>query len=202
MKIRFVIIFSLFLLLGISILQLFNVPPYAGDVYSLYRSGYFVELDRQFQLIRKAFIDLKTMSRPEHAWIFLKDIEEDQDIRVRVYDGDGRGVPAPGRKEGGVNANVALFLDSDNSGLKTTVSGKTYRALLPVPWRERCAFCHDRPEGKMLGAMEFERTFNARIYYSSERIIIFTIISIVIAVLIIILLKWDPHREVKELFDK
>jgi hypothetical protein len=50
--------------------------------------------------------------------------------------------------------------------------------------------------------MEFERRYNARVYYSSERIMIFSIISIVIIVLIIIVLRWDPHRDVKELFDK
>jgi hypothetical protein len=202
MKIRLILILPLFLLLGISILQLFNVPPYAGDVFSIYRSGYFDELDRQFTVIRKAFLDLKTMSRPEHAWIFLEDLEREQNIRIRVYDREGRRVPAPGRREGGINANVALFLDRSDRGLESGVSGKTYRSLVPVPWKERCAFCHEKPEGKLMGAMEFERRYNARVYYSSERIMIFSIISIVIIVLIIIVLRWDPHRDVKELFDK
>ena len=48
MKLKIAIITAISIPLLISILQILPVPPYAGNLFPLFRSGYFVELDRQF----------------------------------------------------------------------------------------------------------------------------------------------------------
>ena len=76
MKIKYMYIVFVVILLIISIFQIFSIPPYAGNIFSVYKSGYFKELDNGFQVTIDSFLNIKMMSRPVYAWIFLKDIQE------------------------------------------------------------------------------------------------------------------------------
>ena len=202
MIVKRIILVVLFFLLGVSCLQLFNVPPYAGDIKPLYRSGYFDELDRGFDIIRDTFLSLKTLDRIEYGWIFLTEIEEKQGIRTGLFDSRGFEVAAPGIRSEKPDRFVADMISESGGERKSSVSDSRYMSLIPVTFRGECLICHrNSSSGQTAGYLVFERNSDPFIYYSSERIILFSVISIVIVVLILITARWDPVV-VKDLFDK
>jgi len=86
MKVKYLFIIMLVILLLVSFSQIFSIPPYAGDIFPAYKSGYFDELEKGFRIITDSFMGIKSMARPEYAWIFLSDIGTAHGIRIRVYD--------------------------------------------------------------------------------------------------------------------
>jgi hypothetical protein len=203
MKMKYALLVSLAVVLAVSILQMFSVPPYAGDIHSLYRSGYFIELEKGFEVIRDAFIETKMYGRPVSAWILLDDIGARQGIDIRVYNSTGLRVRAPGEAENGGDERVVRVLNAERPAVYSEIRGGRYYAAVPVFMEDRCRFCHDsRSAKRVAGVLTFERDFDARVYYGAERVIIFAVVSTALCLLIFLTLRWEPGRRVKELFDK
>lgn len=203
MKIKYLFSVVLSLLIMFSISQMFIIPPYAGDVYSLYKSGYFRELDRGFMVIKDSFIGIKTLGEPVYGWIFLQDIEKSQGITVKVYDRRGRLVAAPGDVRDEINEEVLKVMALPVQGIQASPAGGNYRAIIPLRCEDKCGFCHNEcRSGRIIGAMAFQRDYDAQVYYSSERVIIFLGLTVLLCLLLFFVLRWDPARSVKELFDK
>jgi hypothetical protein len=203
MKIKYLYIVFVSLLLIGSISQLFTIPPYAGNVFPVYKSGYFNELDRQFNVIIDSFLNIKMMSKSAYAWIFLKDIQKKHNINIKVYNNKGFEIPAPGETRIVDNDKVIKLLNSIDPKIYSYVDGGKYFSVIPVFREDRCKFCHsDTNKKNIAGVITFDREYDAYIYYSSERIIIFSVISLVLLILLYYIIRWDPGRNVKELFDK
>ncbi len=203
MKIKYLYIILLSILLIISISQVFSIPPYTGDIFSVYKSGYFRELDRGFQVIIDSFINIKMMSKPAYAWIFLKDMQKKHDMNIKIYNNKGFEIPAPGESRNINNDKVVKILNSLDPQSFTFVNGRKYFTAIPVFFEDRCKFCHtDINKNNIVGVMTFEREYDSYIYYSSERIIIFSVISLALLILLYYTIRWDPGKNVKELFDK
>ncbi len=199
------ILFSILLaaLLLVSLSQIFSIPPYAGDIFPVYRSGYFKELDRGFNIIKDSFIGIKSMARPEYAWIFLSDIGIAHEMKITVFDYRGYSVPAPGEKSGSPDRNVLAAVNATRPAAVSRTDGGRYVSIVPVFARGECRFCHSGANRRsVIGALRFERRFDATVYYTSERILIFLCITILLGLLLYALLRWDPGKNIKELFDK
>jgi hypothetical protein len=203
MKIKIFLITALSFLLLVSMSQVFSIPPFSGDIFSFYKSGYFREIDTQFTVIKDSFLRIKMYARPEYAWIFLEDMRNHHGIQIKVYDSRGNVIPAPGEKLPGADSIALKTIHSINPVFSTAINKNMYYAVIPIPLENHCKFCHNRNENtRILGAMTFERPFNPVAYYTSERIIIFVIISVVISLLLLFTIRWDPEKKIKELFDK
>lgn len=203
MKIKIIIIIFLIIMGGISISQIFSIPPYGEDIYNIYKSGYFSELEKGFDIIKQSFIEIKMMSRPVYAWIFLEDIRKKYDMDIKVYNSRGIEVPAPGEKGKKRDSRVIEILNSLDAGLYSDISIGTYYTAIPVLMEDRCRFCHGADNRKnIIGILTFERSYDSHIYYSAERILLFICISIIISFLLIMVIRWDPDIEARELFDK
>ena len=59
MKVKILFSILLVALILVSMSQIFSIPPYAGDIFPVYKSGYFKELDRGFSIITDSFIGIK-----------------------------------------------------------------------------------------------------------------------------------------------
>ncbi|MBN2403877.1 MAG: hypothetical protein JXN64_15990 [Spirochaetes bacterium] len=203
MKIKYVYIAFIIILLVISIAQIFSIPPYAGNIFSVYKSGYFKELDNGFQTYADSFLNIKMMSRPVYAWIFLKDMQKKNNMNIRVYNNKGLEVQAPGETRISNDDNVLKILNSLDPKSFSRVIDNRYYSAIPVFIEDRCRFCHTNINRKNIaGVITFERDYDAHIYYSSERVIIFVLTSLALLILLYYIIKWDPARAVKELFDK
>ena len=203
MKVKFVFIVLLSVLIMISISQIFNVPPYAEDMFPVYKSGYFNELERGFSIITDSFLGIKSMARPEYAWIFLSDIQAAHSISIRVYDHQGYHIPAPGEKSARPDERVIAIISKIKPVIQSEIRGRTYATVIPLFLRGECKLCHMRwNKREVVGAVSFERAYDAAVYYSSERIIIFICITIVLGGLLYAVFRWDPGKNIKELFDK
>jgi hypothetical protein len=203
MKVKLIFSILLAALMLVSISQIFSIPPYAGDIFPVYKSGYFKELDREFGIITDSFLGIKSMARPEYAWIFLSDMSIAHDMRIAVYDFRGYRVPAPGEKSGKPDREVLSAVNAARPAALTTADGGRYVSIVPIVARGECRFCHMATNRRsVIGALRFERTYNAAVYYTAERIIIFVCITIVLGLLLYALLRWDPGKNIKELFDK
>ena len=187
----------------ISLSQIFPVPPFAGDVFPLYKSGYFDELDRGFSVLTDSFLGIKSMARSEYAWIFLADTGVKHDIKINVYDYRGYRVPAPGEKTGQPDREILKVMSALTTKTHSEIRGGKYFSVVPLFARGECKFCHTRWNSReVVGALSFERSYDAAVYYSSERKIIFIILAILLGGLLYAVVRWDPGKNIKELFDK
>lgn len=203
MKVKYVIVVALLLLFAVAFSQIFTIPPRAEDIFVVYKSGYFSELDREFDIIKDSFIETKMLGTPAYGWILLEDIQARHAMRIRVYNASGCEVKAPGKAEPSPDEAVLKIINSLSPGIVSAIAGRKYQAALPVFIEDRCRFCHEGAyQNNVVGVMTFERAFDAHIYYTSERIVIFTIISLATVILLVLVLRWEPGRKVKELFDK
>jgi hypothetical protein len=202
MKLKNTLIVVVLLLISISVLQVFSIPPYAGDIFRYYKSGYFSELDREFKIIRESFLEIKSKSEPVYGWLFLKRISEGEGIEISVYNKNAYLIDKPGSKGKMIDKDVASVLKAYAPSPETGVNGSEYYSIMPLLAEKRCLICHkERSQGDLLGAISFRREFDAHIYYSSERILIFLAISILFAALLFYLIKWAPGKKIKEMFD-
>lgn len=187
----------------ISLSQVFSIPPYSDDIFAVYKSGYFSELEKEFKIIRDSYINIKIFGEPVYAWIFLSDISERHGIKIKVYDQIGYQVTAPGERTDKRNKQVAGILNTIKPDIYSEVREGKYFSIIPVFAENRCKFCHQNLSNKnVIGALSFESDYNAHVYYSAERIIIFLLITIGLGIMLFIILMWDPERKIKELFDK
>ncbi len=203
MYIKYVFAGILAILLTMSVVQMFPIPPWGEDLLSIYQSEYFSELDREYSIIADSFIGIKTMARPSFAWVFLDDIEKAHGIEVRVYDGEGRLVTMPGERGDTISKKALDVLSGNPKGATRWIDGGRYHSMLVMNAGKECAFCHRKAErGRALGVLSFSKTFSARNFYTRERILIFMILSIMLGTALFFTLRWDPGRRIKELFDK
>lgn len=203
MKIKIIFAIVISALMAVSMSQMFPVPPYAGDIFPVYKSGYFRELDRGFRVIADSFVGIKSMARPEYAWIFLADLEIANEMKIQVYDYRGYRVKAPGERAGSPDPDILRAVNAMKPGIDSSVRGGRYVSVVPLRMRGECRFCHQRWNNRdVIGAIRFERDYDAAVYYSSERILIFLVVTIILGALLYAVLRWDPGRNIKELFDK
>ncbi|MDR3237082.1 MAG: hypothetical protein LBT84_01100 [Spirochaetia bacterium] len=202
MKIKLIFIYINILFLIISVLQMLNIPPYAEDMSTVYKSGYFGELEREAGIIVDAFVSIKSMSaNPAYAWIFLEDLQKNG-ITVDVCDSKSQVVRAPGVVSG-VHEKPYVLSASGPGAVYSYASGGKYHTWIPAIKKSECSPCHSNvKEGNFIGALYFERDYDAHIYYSLERILIFGAVSLLLSLTLFFLIRWTPERGIKEMFDK
>lgn len=213
-----------FLVISISffflcIFMMFFKYPSSADTVSYFKSGYFRELDTQFNVIADAFIELKMMSRPYkktnkaenkdmyvqpvYSWIMLDDIAEKHKIAIKIYDKNANHVPIPYNHIENDDEQVIKVINSKSKKPYSRIDEKLYKYYLPVKTEKRCLICHtEAKNSNIIGVMTFERTYDSLIYYAFEKKIIFTILAFMALLLTFLLIIWDPERNIKELFDK
>lgn len=202
MIVKKILIIMLSLLWGISFIQIFSIPPYSGDIVKIYKSGYFKELERNMFLITDSFLQIKTMSKAEYAWIYLNDISTKYNIIINVYNSEGRLVKAPGMSQIGNDTKVIPLLHELKPEAKFFITGDSYCGIIPVYRKSECNFCHQVSQQPLIGIITYSMPYDGYIYYTSERIIIFVIITFAISCLLFVVIRWQPYKDIQELFDK
>ena len=204
MKIKFTLIVINIIFLIFSVLQMFPIPPHADNMKAVYKSGYFEALDRECSLMIDAFISIKTMSsNPSFAWTYLNDLETKNDISATVFDYKGRRVASPGLYFDDTDETVLKAITSYEAQNVSRASGGDYHTFIPVFKKPECSVCHSKVrEDGLIGVFVFEQDYDAHIYYSRERVLIFFLISIALSFSLFLLTHWQPGRPIKEMFDK
>ncbi|MCL1910968.1 MAG: hypothetical protein FWG13_02040 [Leptospirales bacterium] len=199
MKYFFICLNALFLLASLS--QTLPIPFYTDDMDGLYKSGYFKELEKECLIVTDSFISIKSMSsNPAYAWIFLKEIEK-RGLTVYACDAESRIVKAPGIMTE-LYGKGRFFPLSDDVIESFTRLGKYYARVNCVKKAE-CSPCHSRArEGGLIGSLYFETDYDAHIYNSLERTLIFGVLSVFLSLTLFFLFRWVPARHIKEMFDK
>ena len=208
-KILFINLTAILLILALiqvvlSSIQIGNIPPYAKNIASIYKSGYFKELDFGFKTITTSFLEIKQKVDAIAAWDYLRTIKEKNNIQVNIFNTNGWNVTAPGITLNRKNKKIFNILNSGNPSIITSIKGGKYKAIIPLKGESQCFICHRKKNYKStyIGALSFSRTYDSYIYFSSEKMIIFFIFSIFLSVILFYLIKWDPEKNIKELFDK
>lgn len=203
MKIRVIFIGINLFLLVISLLQVFPVPPYSETLYPRFESGYFAELRNQQEIIRDAFLNIKIEGKPESAWIFLHNLKEKYKIDASVYNSYGHLVRSPGERIKEQREEVLEKINRGGKEISSEIKFHRFASLLPLSASKRCRFCHKSVrEGDTIGFLHVEQPFDAHIYYTGERIFIFSVIILMLCVTLFFLFRWEPEGKIKEMFDK
>ncbi len=203
MKIKVFFIGIVMFLLGISLLQIFPVPPFAERLYPVYESGYFRELREQQQVVAEAFLAVKQGERAEMAWLFLKELKKDHDIKAEVYNSYGYRLAQPGNPLKTENVDLVAKIKRNSKKIYSEVSMGHFSSLLPLVAVKKCRFCHRSVrEGDIVGFLHVSQPCDAHIYYTGERILLFTGIAFFLSVILFFLFKWEPEGKIKEMFDK
>lgn len=203
MKVKYFFVSILFVMLIISISQIFSIYPFAENIFKVYKSGYFNELDKQFNVIADSFVQIKYYNKPTYSWLYLNKIEKKYNISIKVYDKTGNRVITPGEKQKNDDSKVLSVINSSEVAEHSEIIDGKYYKILPLKANAECVFCHKSvKKNKIVGVLTFNSPYNTKIYYSSERIIIFVVLSIIIAIILFYTIKWDPEKNIKELFDK
>lgn len=185
-------------LLVLSILEIFPVYPGPGQIFPLYKSGYFGEMDRNNRIIADAFTGVKVYGRVEMGWAFLDDVRKRYNIQVDVYDSTGNQVPSPGTRSR-KDSHVAELLALPRPAGETKVEGNRYVTVLPLVNGGKCRPCHS---SATIGALYISREFNAGVYYTLERRLIFIPLAVFLLILFMLIVRWEPGRRIEEMFDK
>ncbi len=210
MKIKLLFIYIISILLLISLLQVIlslvhvtSLPPYAHHSDSLYRSGYFSLLDKKCSIIADAFLHIKSMSQPEYAWIYLQDIKKKYKVEVKIFNKEGYNVTAPKVLAPKREKLILGELNSLKPQKRYDLYFKKYRVMIPLFKGKTCAFCHKKAKSNnVLGAITCLQPYDSSIYFSYEKGIFFFFISLLLSAILFYLFKWEPGRNIKELFDK
>jgi len=206
MKVKYFFIFVLSFLLLVSVVEIFPVHPYANEIFPIYKSSYFMNLEDSFKIISEAFVHLKTRKNPEIAWIFLSKMKKEHGIDFKIYNYQGKRVISPGNYLTKKNRQVLEILSSSRDNLKddySKIEGNKYLTFLPMKKKPYCITCHRRKyKNAVIGVIVLSKGFDAFAYYSIERIVLFIFISVFLLFLLIFAVKWIPGKKLKELFDK
>lgn len=220
MKIKFSFLILLSLFATICFSQLFNIFPYAEDIFTVYKSGYFKDLDRQAMIITDAFIEVKMMTKPgilkgsgsisskkhfppEYSWVLIDDLQKKYNLEIKVYDKNAQLCETPNVKKNNDNNIVIDMLNDSTPEITGFTKGNYYNVAVPVENEKKCQICHTKSEySDLLGVITYKIPFDSKVFYSRERIIIFSLLLFADFVLIYFVLKWDPEKNIKELFDK
>ena len=202
MGLKRVLIGATFFLLLISLLQVLPVPPYSNDLYPVFKSEYFKGLDTRAGIIAQSFLGVKIYGKPEAAWIHLQDIEKKYGLQLKVYDKSGRRIIAPGLYGTEKPSVLRGMLPVENENIRGVFENGMYISVVPLPAQDHCSICHNVKKGETMGILTVKQEYNPLIIYTVERIIIFLFISLMLMGILVILWRWDPQKNVKELFDK
>ena len=201
MKLKITLIVFLFAICALSIVEVFPVMPQAASWYPWYKSDYFSEIDRQYDTILDSFLAMKIYGKNDNAWLFLEDLSAKSGVAVKVYNANGELVESPGETAKGSDDQVLrIAQSSEMSPVSKITNGHYYRAV-PVIYEKRCRICHQSRDSRGLaGIVTFERPVDNILYFTAERRIIFSFIAFGCAILIFLVIRWDPHRSVRDLF--
>ncbi len=203
MKIRIIFIAINLFLIIISLLQVFPVPPFADRLYPKFQSGYFAEMKNQQKIIREAFLNIKIDGKPESAWIFLDNLKMEYKIDGKIYNSYGYFVKNPGNLIKGKDEDTIEKIKKGERKISSEIKFNQFISLLPLVAKKRCRFCHKSVrEGDIIGYLDIRQPFDAHIYYTGERIFIFSGITLILCVILFLLFKWEPGGKIKEMFDK
>ncbi|MCP4133551.1 MAG: hypothetical protein GY754_21460 [bacterium] len=202
MKIKYIFVILISLLMAAAFSQIFNIPPYADDIYPLYKSAYFSGLERENRVITDAFLGVKTYGKPVYGWILLDDIKKNHSISIEVFNGAGVKIPAPGEKAEKSSEEILSVIQARNPAVISKINNGKFITIVPVAVKKSCLLCHKPGKKGIIGALRFEKNYSAHNFYSTERILLFVLIIIVLGVLLYAIIRWDPGKKVKELFDK
>lgn len=203
MKLKIMIVSFLFFMLVISVLGIFNLPPFAFFQPGLSSSGYFRNIDKKYEVIVDSFIGIKISSRPDYAWIFIDEIEKKHNLKIEIFNNRGEQVSMPGFYNDLIDRQAASVINSKLDKGLTFVDKGIYERIIPVKAEKRCAFCHRKEkEGDFIGVLKFQEKHESLVYYSHERSLFFLMLSFVIIIVLIQVARWHPYGGVKELFDK
>jgi len=199
-KIFLMTIFSILLVISLS--QVFSIPPYQKDIFSVYKSGYFSELEKSSLIIQQAFFTLMTTKNKSIQWIYLKEVEKKTSISLKLYDRSGRNIISPGDKNTKTDEKIKGFMRGNASQIGEIIDGR-YSFITQIKAEKQCLVCHrNKKKNAVMGAFVSNHPINGFIYYTSERIILFVILSILTASALFLIIRWDPDKNIKELFDK
>jgi hypothetical protein len=203
MKLKITLIVFLFVVCALSIVEIFPVMPKAAAWYPWYKSDYFSEIDRQYDTILDSFLSMKLYGKNDNAWLFLGELSEKSGVAVKVYDANGDLVTSPGETAKGTDEQVMrIAQSSERTPVSRVTNGHYYRAV-PVIYEKQCRICHqNRDSNGLAGIVTFERQVDGMLYFTAERRIVFSVIALVCLILIFLALRWDPHRSVRDLFNK
>lgn len=180
------------------------IAPHSDDIQSIYKSGYFKALDNECRIVADAFLAVKTMSsNPSFAWVFLNDLERKNNLSVTVYDRKGRRVAAPGFYFDDIDPVTSAAVNSLERQVFSFVKSGSYYTFIPIFKKAECSPCHQRVnDNGFIGLLAFKQDYDAHVYYSGERVLLFLGISIVLCFLLFMLVRWHPDKPLKEMFDK
>jgi hypothetical protein len=203
MKIKYALIVLLLLLMTLSIAEIFPIAPRGAAWYPWYLLEYFSEIDQQYATARDAFLSMKLSGKKDLPWIFLGEFESRSNIKISVYTAEGQKVIRPGESEEGNDSDVFRITQSSKPEAVSRIRKGNYYSALPIKLEKKCRICHTAaPSNNLAGVMTFERPFNEMLYFTAERRIFFTVISLFIAIGICFLFMWDPDKKVKDFLNK
>lgn len=200
-KLSLLVFFTACLLFSVS--GIFNIPPASFFMPGKDKSGYFRNIDKKYEIVIDSFLGIKILSRPEYAWIFIDDVEKKHDLEIEIFNNRGERVFTPGFKDDIADMQVLSVINSGpDTGLVKLDKG-IYERIIPVKAEKKCIFCHKKAEpGDIAGAVRFKGKYNSLIYHTKERSMFFSGVSLMLIIILIQAVKWNPYERVKELFDK
>lgn len=202
MPLKYAIIVFITLFLIVCLVQILGFFTFDKDFFNFYKTAYIKELDRQYEVIADAFIAIKTMSRAAYAWVFLDDMQRKHSIEIYVYNSNSEHIPVPGIISPKHDDIVTRINSHPTPKRLFQIRNNKYYVAIPMIASPQCSFCHRQQEGSIIGIMTFEKEFNILLGYGKENAIIFGFFALIAAILLVIVMRWDPHKRIKEIFDK
>ncbi len=199
---RFLII-VIIILLALAVLEMLDFSVTGINSDSLSKSDYISQMEEKFNIITESFLSIKTLAGPEEAFVFLNKLKKNNYCDIKVFDRSGRQVFSPGFFSDNINREFYELINvSAENGVSGFRSG-IYRYDKILKASENCLLCHKSiKRSGVIGVISFSDEVDGKIFYSRERIYLFASIGIVLILLLILLIKWDTQRFIKEIFDK
>jgi len=204
------IIALLFILLAQSVvfLVLFGVIPLDDipHINSMNRNS----AARTLPVMVDSFLELKIMAQalapkrpPLEAWVYLDEVQKNNDVAFNLYD-------SLGVKKGAPGVNAAADKTCDPRVMKVIETKKEQFFFkdnevfyaIPLYADKKCTFCHEKGEDSFLGVASIsyrDTETPPRRYLINLLLVALSLFNCLISVLIIL---HDPFSRVKELFDK
>lgn len=174
--------------------------PFSDEKKSLFKSGYFLELEEKCLVAGKGFTAVKTAGKePASAWVFLKNLES-AGLSVSVSDRKGREVPAPGLS-GRTVPDIQEYIRTGREGMWSFFTEGRFRTVMPLHKKPECGFCHGAvKDGSCAGYLIIDQDYDAAVYYTRERILVFGGAVLILMILLFFIIRWQPERRILEMF--
>jgi hypothetical protein len=201
LKLKYFLIVLLFLLMSLSIAEIFPIAPKGSFWYPWYKSDYFSEIDRRYKTVIDAFLAMKTSGNAERAWIFLDEMKSRSGISIAVFNTRGENMKEPGIAGDVIDPVAKRLALSGSAEAHSEIRNGNYYSAIPVPLEKKCRICHNSGDA-VAGVVTLEQPVGPMTYFSAERKLLFSVIALICAALIFLLLRWDPDRKINELLGK